>query len=323
VWNTGALPTEPRRTAEQRLQAIFSPGYSVAGLYSTGMEAFEFATRVARGATRRNRLIGFARNMHGKSTVAATLGWDNHDGLELPHCTRLPYPPDVDESQALSVLADELAKEPAAAICVEPLQGSGGGTMLSSDACQQLAALARSRGALVIFDEILTGVYRTGPRFFFNSAGIEPDIVLVGKSLGNGFPISAVVAREGIKVTSGMLPGSTFAGNPLAAAAAVATLNELEKLDLPRLVEEIARTIQGAFASICSNDVQLRGRGALWIVQLPDVAATQMILGEAYSRGVAIGATGRYLRLLPPATIEPEQLAWACRELSEAISQHV
>jgi acetylornithine/succinyldiaminopimelate/putrescine aminotransferase len=320
VWNTGALPTDSRLRATECLAEFFPSRYSVAGFYSTGMEAFEFSARIARHTTRRNRLIGFSRNMHGKSTVAAYLGWDNGDALELPHCLRLPYPPDLDEQQLLCKLEKELAGTPTAAICIEPLQGSGGGTMLSETWYRELFQLAEQHGSLVIFDEVLTGFYRTGPTFFFEGLGVSPHLVLVGKSLGNGFPISAVMMREPLKVTSTMLPGSTFAGNPLATTAALATMQEIRLIPIEERVVAIEQTITEVLAPVRERGVSLQGRGALWILQFPPTADMESILAATFARGVAIGSAGQQIRLLPPATIEPEPLEWACSVLLDIIT---
>ena len=320
VWNTGALPTDSRRRATECLADFFPSSYSVAGFYSTGMEAFEFSTRIARHATRRNRLIGFSRNMHGKSTVAAYLGWDNGDALELSHCLRLPYPPDLNEQQLLCKLEKELAETPTAAICIEPLQSSGGGAMLSKTWYRELFQLAEQHGSLIIFDEVLTGFYRTGPSFFFEGVGVEPHLVLVGKSLGNGFPVSAVVMREPLEVTSTMLPGSTFAGNPLATTAALATMQEMRLIPIEERVVAIEQTISEVLTTVRERGVNLQGRGALWVLQFPPAADMESILAAIFARGVAVGSTGQQIRLLPPATIEPESLEWACHVLLDIIT---
>ena len=322
VWNTGALPTDSRLQATASLAQFFPEKYSVAGFYSTGMEAFEFATRVARHTTRRNRIIGFSRNMHGKSTVAAYLGWDNRDDLELTHCLRLPYPPDLNEQQLLVKLEKELVNAPTAAICVEPLQGSGGGTMLSEAWYREIFHLADQHGSLIIFDEVLTGFYRTGPLFFFEGLGVLPHLVLVGKSLGNGFPVSAVVMRDPLKVESAMLPGSTFANNPLAATAALATMREMRSTPMRDQVQIIEKTISSVLAPVHEKGVSLQGRGALWVLQFPPTVEMESILAATFARGVAIGSTGQQIRLLPPVTIEPKQLDWACHVLLDIITNH-
>jgi len=319
VWNTGALPTDSRLQATEVLAQFFPAEYSVAGFYSTGMEAFEFATRVARHTTTRNQIIGFSRNMHGKSTVAAYLGWDNHDSLELAHCLRLPYPPSINEKQLLHRLENELAATPTAAICIEPLQGSGGGTMLSKAWYRDLFQLADQHDNLIIFDEVLTGFYRTGPAFFFEDLDVLPHLVLVGKSLGNGFPVSAVVMRKPLEVQPTMLPGSTFANNPLAAMAALATMREIQSTPMRKRVLEIEKTITSVLSPLREKGIRLQGRGALWILEFSPSVKIESILAATFSQGVAIGSAGHQIRLLPPITIEQNQLDWACHVLLDVI----
>jgi acetylornithine/succinyldiaminopimelate/putrescine aminotransferase len=140
--------------------------------------------------------------------------------------------------------------------------------------------------------------------------------VLVGKALGNGFPVSAVIADRAHAVVDAMLPGSTYAGNPLAAAAVAATLGEMGALDLPAKVAAIERTVRAALEPLASLGVALRGRGALWIVEPPAGVDVEALVVAVYRAGVAVGFAGRYLRVLPPATIEAARLDQACRTLA-------
>ena len=124
-------------------------------------------------------------------------------------------------------------------------------------------------GALLVFDEILTGFYRTGSAFYFSRLGFTPHLVLVGKAMGNGFPVSAVVANREHSVTPKMLPGSTYAGNPLAAAAVVATLDEIERIEPLQKVSAIDDAIAAIAPRLARLGLKPRGRGAFWIVELP------------------------------------------------------
>jgi acetylornithine/succinyldiaminopimelate/putrescine aminotransferase len=162
-------------------------------------------------------------------------------------------------------------------------------------------------------DEILTGFYRTGSVFAFTRLGIVPDVVLIGKALGNGFPVSGVVVDGRYPIVKSMLPGSTFAGNPLAAAVVVATLSLMRDLELPGRVAAIHRTVRGALGGLGALGAPLRGEGALWILELPAEVDAEALVVEICRAGVAVGYTGRQLRLPPAATIEADSLARACR----------
>jgi acetylornithine/succinyldiaminopimelate/putrescine aminotransferase len=219
VWLTGGLETPASRAAAGAIEAWFPASHGLAALYSTGMEAAEFAIRVARIATGRTGMLGFERSMHGKSLATAYLGWDNRDGVQLPGFRRLPFPGRASEADVLAQLAATLAGARVGGVFVEPLQGSGGGHLASPGFYREVARLAREHGALLVFDELLTGFHRTGPAFLFEEFGLAPDVVLIGKALGNGFPVSAVIVDRSVALRREMLPGSTFSGNALACAA--------------------------------------------------------------------------------------------------------
>lgn len=321
VWITGGIETGVAAGARAAVQGFFPESHGLAALGSTGMEAAEFAIRIARAATGKNGAVGFARAMHGKSMATAYLGWDNRDGLHLADFVRLPFVPDLPEDAILAGLAEALASRPISAVFVEPIQGCGGGHRASDRFYREVARLCAGRGALLVFDEILTGFHRTGPPFCFSTLGFVPDIVLIGKALGNGFPVAGVVVDRRYPITGPMLPGSTFAGNPLASAAVVATLAKLRTLDLPALVAAIERTVVAELGPVQEAGVKLRGRGALWVLELPPGWDVEPIVFAIYRRGVAVGYAGRHLRLLPAATIDPGRLAEACAIVREELSR--
>jgi len=311
VWLVGRLPTPAFEEAQAKVTALFPPGHALAALYSTGMEAAEFALRFARVATGRREVIGFERAMHGKSQATANLGWDDPDRVTLPGVHRLPFPPQVPEREVLSALADRLAARRVAAVFVEPIQASAGGHAATPAFLDGVHRLCRDSGTLLVFDEILTGLYRTGPRFVFSELGFVPDVVLLGKALGSGFPVAAVAADTRYPIEPAMLPWSTFAGNPLAATAVAATLDALAAIDLPARVAAIERAVRRAVAPLAGSGVEVRGRGALWVLELPAAADVEGIVTRVFERGVALGFTGRQIRILPAVTVDEARLARA------------
>jgi len=319
VWNTGSVPTAVRRQAETALEGFFSNAYHCLGLYSTGMEAAEFAIRVARTHTRRSGLAGFEGAMHGKSLATAYLGWDNRDDVALPGAIRLPGIASNSESSILAALSSTLSAENISAVFIEPLQATSGGHSASREFYLEAARLCRDWGALLVFDEILTGCHRTGPRFMFEALGIKPDLVLVGKALGNGFPISAVMAQPAIRCDRRMLPGSTFAGNPLAASIAVAVIARLRAQTPDAQVQFIETTVTRALSD--SPNATLRGRGALWILELASEEAARTTAQTVYRGGALVGQAGPYLRLLPPLTITRPHLEDACQLIAGALTK--
>src|SRR5262245_27701705 len=266
VWMTGTLETPSRVEARALLGTFFPPTHEAVALYSTGTEAAEFALRLARVATGKAGVIGFERSMHGKSLATAALCWDNPAGVAVPGFHRLPFVPACPEAESLGRAAALLAGGTVGAVFVEPIQGTAGGHRASDEFYRELHRLCREHGALLVFDEILTGFHRTGPLFFFTELGFVPDVVLVGKGLGNGFPVSAVVADKRYPVVPAMFPGSTFAANPLAATAAAATLRQVRALDLRARVGRIERSIRAALAPLEEAGLAVRGAGAMWAV---------------------------------------------------------
>jgi 4-aminobutyrate aminotransferase-like enzyme len=321
TWITGALETPELEQARTAVEAWFPGSHGLAVLYSTGMEAAEFAMRVARVATGRNGMAGFERAMHGKSMATAHLGWDNGDGLELPGFHRFPFVPDASEPEILEQVDRALAARATAAVFVEPLHASGGGHRASDDFYRALRERCRDHGTLLVFDEVLTGFRRTGPAFMFSGLGFVPDLVLVGKAMGNGFPVSAVVADRAIGISPRMLPGSTFSGNPLAAVAVAATLEEMGRIDLEGRVAQIDTIVRRVLGSLDATPAVVRGAGALWVVELPVHADLAAAVQRIYDRGVAVGSAGRSVRILPAATIEPERLERGCAVLADELAR--
>lgn len=311
VWLTGRLPTPAFVEAQAKLTALFPAGHALSALYSTGMEAAEFALRLARVATGRREVIGFSGSMHGKSLATANLGWGDPDGATLPSVQRLPFPPHAPEGEVLAALAERLKSRCVAAVFVEPIQASAGGHAATPDFLTGVHALCRDSGTLLVFDEILTGFHRTGPRFCFSEHAFVPDVVLLGKALGSGFPVATVVSNSRHAIVPAMLPWSTFAGNPLAATAVAATLDAMAEIDLPGLVDGIERAVLRAVAPLAGTGIEVRGRGALWVIELPAKADIEQVVARVFERGVALGFNGRQIRILPAATIDPARLARA------------
>jgi acetylornithine/succinyldiaminopimelate/putrescine aminotransferase len=204
-------------------------------------------------------------------------------------------------------------------VFIEPVQGSAGAVAGSPQLYREIARLARQHGALLVIDEILTGFYRTGPAFCFVDIGLEPDIVLIGKTLGNGFPVSAVMASRRHPVRPAMLPGSTYAGNALACTAVIATLDRLREIDVVDAVARIGQTIERHLVPLSGADVRVRGRGALWMIELPGADTASQAATAIFEAGVCVGIAGRYLRLLPAATIEPGHLEQACAMVAREV----
>jgi acetylornithine/succinyldiaminopimelate/putrescine aminotransferase len=322
LWNTGVIPTSLGAQVRAAIEEHFPRTHGLAVLYSTGMEAAEFAIRVARQATGRKAIVGFDGSMHGKSMAAARLGWPN-ELVTLPDFHRLPYLPQLTEEVILTQVEAVVASSPVAGVFLEPLLGSRGGHIPSRRFVEQLATLCQGCGTLLVMDEIFTGFGRTGTPFLYTEMGVTPDIVLIGKAVGNGFPVSGVVVNRRYSISPAMLPGSTFAGNPMAAAVVLATLQEMARIDVPARVSRIEQIVRSVLEDpLAGVGVALRGKGALWVLELPPSMRVAAVMGEILASGVIVSPTANYIRLLPAATITPAHLTEACAVIRDVCLAH-
>lgn len=308
VWITGRINSDTRLLAFHTVEQMIPKTHFVSGFYTTGMEAAEFALRASRILTGRKDFIGFAKSMHGKSMATAFLAWDNPSGYAIPGIIRLPFPIADQASSVLAQLDSVLSLRATAAVFLEVFQGSGGGEKADFDFCHSLTTLCKKSGTLLVVDEILTGFYRTGSLFFYSHFPLEPDIILAGKCIGNGFPVSAVLMRRGLEINSQMLPYSTYAENSLASAAVVGTLSEIVRLPIADMVNAINALIATHLSTVEFSSYKVNGQGALWIVDTGNVEIAQKIANDAYENGVLISQAGSIIRLLPPITIELDLL---------------
>jgi acetylornithine/succinyldiaminopimelate/putrescine aminotransferase len=313
----GRLETPAQARVEALLRAWLPSGLRPAGLYSTGMEVAEFALRVAAVQTGRGEFAAFSHGMHGKSAMTAALCWPNAP-VRPGNAHVLPFVAQAAEGEILEALEGLLRTRRLAALLVEPIQGSNAGHEAPAGFYDRAIELCRAHGTLCVFDEILTGLHRTGPRFYVDGLREPPDILLYAKCLGNGFPVSGIALGERVEVAPGALPGSTFSGNPMALAAVEGTLTAMGGLELPARVAAIEATVRAALEPVQGKGVTLRGRGALWFLEFGDRAGMQRALAAIGDAGVLVTGGERFIRLLPAATIEPSLLQEACATIAGA-----
>lgn len=315
LMSCGRHPTPATQRVQALLAARLPAGMRPAGLYSTGMEVAEFAMRIAAVHTGRREFVGFARSMHGKSAMTAALCWENAplhpDGLHV-----LPFVADAAEADILQALEDRLRGRRVAAVFIEPIQGTHAAHEASTAFYAQALALCRAHGSLCVFDETLTGLYRTGTAFYADRLPQGPDILMFAKSLGNGFPVASLALAEPVQVPAAALPFSTFSGNAMALAAVEATLQAMDALPMTALVDTIGAQMAELRPRLQASGVVLRGRGALWSLAF-DQAATAARAAEAVvAQGLLVSSGGAAIRVLPSATLPPELLATACDALA-------
>ena len=341
---------EPYVALCERLNAlapIAGPAKTI--LFTTGAEAVENAVKIARAATGRPGVIAFGGGFHGRTllTMAMTgkvLPYKRSFGPLPGEVFHLPFPiahygVGVEDSlRALSLLfAADIEPSRVAAIIVEPVQGEGGFHMAPPELLQALRRICDEHGILLIADEVQTGFARTGRMFGIEHGGIEPDLMTVAKSLAGGFPLSGVIGRADIMDAAqpGGL-GGTYAGSPVACAAALAVLDVIEEEGLIARANAIGdrlRTTLEAFAS--RNDLlpigHVRGPGAMVAFDLlaarggdePDGAAAKRVTARALERGLVLlscGIHGETIRLLMPLTASDAVIDEGMTILEEALS---
>lgn len=288
----------------QRLVELAPPGIERAFLCNSGTEAVEAAYKFARASTGRPAVISAKRSFHGRTMGALSLtGQDKYrEPFEplLAGVTHVTYN-DVD------ALAAALTNQTAAVI-LEVVQGEGG--VRPADPQYLLAAqrLCHEHGALLIIDEVQTGIGRTGRIFACEHSGVQPDLLCSAKSLAGGIPIGAVLIGSRVGALPTGLHGSTFGGNPLACAAALAALHALQFEQLPQRAERLGSDLMQTLRAANLPGVrEVRGLGLLIGLELKSKVTP--VLQALQARGVlALPAGNTVLRLLPPLVISEEDL---------------
>jgi len=290
---------------------------------NSGAEAVEAAIKLARiaSAPGKYKIITMENSFHGRTLAAITATGQPkyHKGFEpLPVGFSYVKFNDLD---AASVAIDDAT----CAIMLEPIQGEGGINIADKDYLQGLRELCDSHGLLLILDEVQTGMGRTGQYFAYKHFGIEPDIMTLAKALGGGVAIGAMAARP--EIAQRLVPGShasTFGGNPLAAAAAVAAFKAIEEeglLENARRLGEYALSRLKEIADKFSFIKEARGIGLMLGMEL--ATPGEKIVKECMQRGLLINCTQeRILRLMPPITVSKEELEMGL-EILEGVLKEV
>lgn len=344
-----AAPHVPYQQFIERLAAFIPVSYPVSGmLTNSGAEAAENALKIVRGHTGKSAVIAFDGAFHGR-----TLATLNLNGKVAPYKQKvgslpgpvfhLPYPSTdngVSTAEALKAMdrlfSVEIDIDEVACFIIEPVQGEGGFLALDVEFAQALRRLCDDKGIVLIIDEIQSGFGRTGQRFAFSRLGIEPDLLLLGKSIAGGVPLGAVVGRKAVMDT---LPkgglGGTYSGNPLACAAGLATLDEMTDARLAAWGEQYAVTLRTRYEQWQTQKLspylgRLTGVGAMRGIELltpegkPATAQMSQLLTSARARGLLLMPSGKarhIIRLLAPLTIEPEVLNEGLDILEECLAE--
>lgn len=335
--SVGSFTSQPRAELV-RLIADLAPGdLTRTQFFSGGAEAVEAGIRLARSYTKRTDVVGFTGGFHGKTAGVLPISdvdWKTligplptgHHLAPYADPTRFGGSPDECREEAIkqlrSVIEKEIAGRPAA-IVIEPIQGTAGNIVPPPGFLREVREVAREYGALLIADEMITGFGRTGKLFGCNHDDVIPDIMTLGKGMASGYPVSALVSTDEIMAAKPFsLPSassSSYGGNPLAAAAALVTIQTILSDKLVENSEKIGRVLRDGFEVIAKKRrsiANVRGRGLLVGFDLVTDPASKTLLPKErcidfFKRGLAEGLimmsyTPR-VRVHPPLILSVEQ----------------
>jgi 4-aminobutyrate aminotransferase len=334
--------------------ASIAPGKDPKRVYfgNSGTEAIEAAMKLARYHTKRDKFIAFHGCFHGRtfgslSLTASKAVQRKHFGTLVAGVFHTPYPntyrgaygvrPEHASADALANIENELFKrlvdpEEVAAIFIEPIQGEGGYLPAPAEFLQGLERLCRKHGILLVADEVQSGMGRTGKWWAVDHAGIVPDMICTAKGIASGMPLGAVIANAKVMDWKPGAHASTFGGNPVSIAAALATIEILERdaiANAARMGEFIFRQTAG-WRERHKSVGDIRGKGLMIGIEFVRDRKTKEkapelrdhVLQAAFHKGLLVlGAGENSLRLAPPLVIDEEQAEFALRTLDECISE--
>ncbi|GAA1522231.1 4-aminobutyrate aminotransferase/(S)-3-amino-2-methylpropionate transaminase [Agromyces terreus] len=316
-------------------------------LFNSGAEAVENAVKIARAYTKKQAVVAFDHAYHGRTNLtmgltAKNIPYKNGFGPFAPEVYRVPlsYPfrdgglSGADAAaKAISQIEKQIGAENLAAMIIEPIQGEGGFIVPAAGFLPALVEWCRANDVVFIADEVQSGFGRTGEWFASDHEGIVPDLITTAKGIAGGLPLSAVTGRAEIMDAAGAGGlGGTYAGNPLACVAALASIESYEQDGLIGRAREIGSVLIGRLNALRTADARIgdvRGRGAMVAVELvdpatgaPDAALTSKVAAYACSQGVLVltcGTYGNVIRFLPPLTISDDLLIEGLQVVAEGL----
>ncbi len=309
------FPNDKRAELMQKITALVD-GLDKVFFCNSGTESVEAAFKFARISTGRKNIVAAMRAFHGRTygSLSATYNKKYREGFEplLPGFSHVAF----NNIEAL----DKAVNEETAAVILEVVQGEGGVYPATAEYIQAARRICDERGALLIVDEIQTGFGRTGKMFAIQHFGVTPDLLTCAKSIAGGVPMGAVLIGHHVKNLTPGVHGSTFGGNPLSCAAAVAALTVMEEEDLPAQAAAKGAYLMEKLKKIESPNIrEVRGLGLMVGIEMKQKVAPYLkILQE--KKIIALNAGMTVIRLLPPLVISYEQIDHVVDVLAEVVS---
>ena len=310
---TPTFNSDPMERCLSLLDEILPPNLTNVYFQNSGTEAVELSLKLAVKATGRKKFLAFRGSFHGRTLGALSVTWNPKYRKDFPLLN-------VVFGNYNSIESADLVDDETAAVIVEPVQGEGGVRPSTREFLAELRRSCDERGAALILDEVQSGFGRTGVIWAHQSRGVTPDIIIAGKSIGGGFPVSLVAAKDWIiRSLRGAEHGSTHGGNPLACAAVHGGIRTLLEDDVPRKASISGSKLRKALEDVNSKLIrEVRGEGLLLGMELRVDAGP--IIKALQERGVLALRAGRnVLRLLPPYLINDEDVEMLYNEIEGAL----
>jgi 4-aminobutyrate aminotransferase len=322
------LPIYAHLAAElERIAPIHGPSRVFLG--NSGTEVVEAAIKLARYSTGRPYLVSFLGGFHGRtygsvSLTASKAKYHAHFGPLLPGVYHVPFGSAGLDELEQRVFHRLVPANEVAAIVVEPIQGEGGIVVPDDEFLPRLRRICDQHGILLVADEVQSGMGRTGRMWAIQHWGVEPDVILTAKGLASGMPIGAMIAREHLMTWSAGAHGSTFGGNPVSCAAALATIALLEDGLIENAAErgeQVQAALRPLLAAFPDHVRDVRGKGLLVGVQFDSGATAAAVEHAAFQRGLMVLTAGDdVVRISPPLVISERETASGCRVFAEAVA---
>jgi len=298
-------------------------------LGNSGTEVVEAAIKLARYATGRQYIVGFLGGFHGRtygsvSLTASKAKYHAHFGPMLPGVYHVPFGSAGLDELEQRIFHRLVPANEVAAIIVEPIQGEGGIVVPDPEFLPRLRRICDQHGILLVADEVQSGMGRTGLMWAIQHWGVEPDVILTAKGLASGMPIGAMIAKEHLMTWSAGAHGSTFGGNPVSCAAALATIALLEEglIDNAAVRGEQMLGLLGPLVADHPDRVRdVRGKGLLVGVQFDSGATAVAVERAAFERGLMVLTAGDdVIRMSPPLVVTGPETITGCRVFAEAVA---
>lgn len=288
---------------------------------NSGTEALEAALKLVKKFGKingKNHILYMENGFHGRSlgalAITGQVKYQEPFGAMLPNCIQIPF----NDHEALQG-AFEAYPEDIAAIFIEPIQGEGGVIPIDPTFLEIASAYCSVHNALLVFDEVQCGAGRTGDYFAFKSTGIQPDIICMAKGLGGGVPIGALLAGERASLFVKGDHGSTYGGNPLACAVALAVTKTISQPDFLKGVQEKSQYVISGLKKLKSAGKIMDYRGAGLLLGIV-VENTEKLVDEAFAQKLLLIAAGsNTVRILPPLNVTFEELDLMLEKLEKVL----